>query len=325
MFPIESSQLRSSASLAPVPETPRNSRRFSAYGLNILSEIDLPEFLPRSGNNLPADLVVSYDRSAEWNQPAGGERAIWSVSPRDARFWFPNVGGFRVRGGREILLSPKPDIEERFLRLYVEGMMMASVLQQRGYFVLHASVVQVRDYAVAFLGHIGAGKSSTAAALHMRGHAVVTDDNAAIDLSAPDLPVLPAFPTVKVFPKIATSLGYAEDSLQEMHSSQPKKARSVSRAFPDAPVPLKRLYVLTRDAEQHFAPLSRGEHTLEMIRNSVPTRWGQTGDANHLQQCARISSLIPAWRVRTFDTLEELPELARRIEEHCSEACGARA
>jgi hypothetical protein len=199
-------------------------------------------------------------------------------------------------------------------------MMMASVLQQRGYFVLHASVVQIKDYAVAFLGHIGAGKSSTAAALHMRGHSVVTDDNAAIDLSSPALPVLPAFPTVKIFPKIAESLGYDEASLQEMHSSQPKKARSVQRAFPTAAVPLRRIYVLTRDAESEFTPLSRAEYTLEMIRNSVPTRWGQKADASHLRQCARMSSLIPAWRVRTFNTLEELPTLARRIEEHCSEA-----
>jgi len=325
MFPNESDLFRSSSMIAPIPESSQNSRRFSAYGLNILSEIDLPEFLPRGGNTIAPDVVVSYDRSTGWKAPDGNERAIWSVSPQDARFWFPAVGGFRVRGGKEILLSPEPDVEERFLRLYVEGMMMASVLQQRGYFVLHASVVQIRDYAVGFLGHIGAGKSSTAAALHMRGHAVVTDDNAAIDLSAPELPVLPAFPTVKVFPKIATSLGYAEDSLQEMHSSQPKKARSVSRSFPEKPVPLKRLYVLTRGAEQDFTALSRGEYTLEMIRNSVPTRWGQTGDAHHLKQCARMSSLIPAWRVKTFDALEELPELARRIEEHCSEACVARA
>ena len=294
-----------------------------AYGLSILSEIPLPEFLPRRGGSVTPDVVVAYDHAGEWPASGGESRSIWSLGPGDARFWFPDVGGFRVKDGREILLSPLPGVEVRFLRLYVEGMMMASLLHQRGYFVLHASVVQIGDHAVAFLGHIGAGKSSTAAALHIRGHAVVTDDNAAIDLSLAHLTVLPAFPTVKVFPKIATSLGYSEDSLEEMHSSQPKKARSVSRSFPRQPVPLKHIYVLTRGASDDFVPLNRADYLIEMIRNSVPTRWGQNGDADHLRQCARMATLIPAYRVRTFDTLEQLPELARRIEEHCSEACVA--
>jgi hypothetical protein len=101
-----------------------------------------------------------------------------------------------------------------------------------------------------------------------------------------------------------------------MHASQIKRSRSVSRAFPERPVPLRGIYVLTRDNVPEITRLSLPETTLELIRNSVPTRWRQSGDAAHLGHCARFARSIPAWRVRTFDTLSSLPELASRIEEH---------
>jgi hypothetical protein len=290
--------------------------RYSAYGLTIRSQLPLPEFPVLAGGEQEVDVAVEYGPGDDWINPVRHERSHWSILPGVARFWFQGVGGFLVRGGSKLIVSSEPGIEQSLLRMYVEGMMMACLLHQRGFFVLHASVVQFADYCVAFLGHVGAGKSSMAAALHARGHAVVTDDNAAMDVSSHAPLVTPAFPFVKVFPEIAISLGYEDQSLTVMHSSQIKRSRSVSRAFPQHPLPLRRIYVLTRDGSAGMARLSRPEATLELIRNSVPTRWRQPGDATHLQHCGRFGSLIPAWRVRTFDTLSGLPELARHIEEH---------
>jgi hypothetical protein len=291
---------------------------YKAYGLSIQSDLPLPEFLPGAGPRCVPDVLVTLGREEDWTGDARGERSFRSINAGDARFWFPAVGGFHVRSGSEIIITPEPDVDEDLLRLYVEGMMMASLLHQRGFFVLHASVVQVGDSAIAFLGHVGAGKSSVAAALHARGCPVVADDNAAIDLSSPRLTVLPAFPAVKIYPKIASELGYPEDSLAVMHPSQPKRARSVDVAFPQCPVPLKTIYTLARGADSGFVPLARAAYLLELIRNSVPTRWGHSGDGEHLRQCTNLAGRIPAFRVRTFDTPEELPSLALRIEQHSS-------
>ena len=312
--------------LTPLVDT-RTTLRYSAYGLTIRSEIPLPEFTPLSPSDhaVGHDADVIYGNGEQWINPVRGERSFWSVLPHEARFWFQGVGGFRVHGGSEIVVSPEPEIEQSLLRMYVEGMMMACLLQQRGYYVLHASVVRIHDYGIAFLGHVGAGKSSMAAALHARGHAVVTDDNAAIDLAAPEPLVTPAFPSIKVFPEIAASLGYENNSLRLMHASQIKRARSVTHDFPEHPVPLRRIYVLNREEapraanENGMVRLSSSESTLELIRNSVPTRWRQPGNAAHLMQCGRLSRLLPAWRVRTFEALTDIPELARRIEQHSRE------
>ena len=293
---------------------------YSAYGLTIQSELPLPEFTPVPSEAAPIDVNVQFGPGLDWIPAVRDQKSSWLVDATDSRFWFQGVGGFRIRNGREITISREPEIDDALLRMYVEGMMMATLLFQRGHFVLHASVVRIGDSAAALLGHVGAGKSSSAAALHARGHAVVTDDNAAITFTPDSQLVTPAFPYVKVFPAIAAALGYDGHSLTRMHPSQPKFVSPVTSDFPTGPVPLTHIYVLTRDAAAPVAPLARAETIIELVRNSVPTRWKLAGGANHLQQCASLAARVPAYRVRTFSSLDELPVLAETIERHHSGA-----
>jgi len=297
------------------PEAHQPSAYF-AYGLKIASQLPLPEFTPLPGPPAVPDVVVTFGSGLDWIPAVRHQNSSWHVDGIDSRFWFEGVGGFRILNGREIIISPEPGIDHELLRMYVEGMMMATLLYQRGHFVLHAGVVRIGDTAVALLGHVGAGKSSSAAALHARGHAVVTDDNAAITFTADGAVVTPAFPYVKVFPAIAASLGYRDDSLTRMHASQPKFVSPVTEDFPDQPVPLKRIYILRRGASVPVEPISPAETILELVKNSVPTRWKLAGDAVHFRTCARLAALLPAFRLRTFTELSEIPALAETIERH---------
>jgi hypothetical protein len=293
---------------------------YSAFGLSIESELPLPEFRPRPVplDMVAADVRVTFGPGEDWIHPLRHEESSWRADRQDAHFWFRGVAGFRIRAGRDIVISPEPGADNSLLRMYVEGMMMATLLFQRGYFVLHSSVVHIRGQAIAFVGQTGAGKSSTAAALHAGGHAVIADDNAAIDFAEGAWTVTPAFPFLKVYPAIAESLGFEQSSLMQMHASQPKSVRPVDDAFPTQPVPLNRIYVLTRGSLQGIEPVGRSEAAIELVRHSVPTRWRQAGGADHLKTCASLASSVPLYRVRTFDTLSELPELAARIEQHCA-------
>ena len=64
---------------------------------------------------------------------------------------------------------------------YLLGSVAGLVLQNLGAVCLHASTVNIDGFAVAFVGPPGTGKSTTAAALLRRGHAIITDDVAVID------------------------------------------------------------------------------------------------------------------------------------------------
>jgi len=224
----------------------------------------------------------------------------------EARFRYPRAGQFQVSRGREVVVTPEPGAESTLLRLYVQGMMLAAILHQRGLFVLHSSIVTVHGRGIAFVGSVGAGKSTLASGFHARGYPVVTDDNAAIDMQNLPPAIVPAFPSLKIYPEVAAALGYQRSDLRPVHESQVKHAQSVVDGFTTAPVPLHAIYVLDREASAEVSRLSVIETITELIRHSVPTRWGVAGDGAHLRMCARLAGCVPVYRVRTFRTLQEI-------------------
>ena len=288
---------------------------YGAYGLTVKSEIPLHEF-PLSVADRE-DVVVAYGDRPEWTAQVHDKAESIEITPEGARFWFANVGGFSVADGNRITAFPHAGVPADLLRLYVEGMLLAMLLHQRGMCVLHSSVVEIDGRAVALMGHVGAGKSSLAGTLYTRGHRVLADDNAAITISNGAPSVVPAYPYVKLFPAIASMLGFHNGSLRRLHESQIKMAGNVGKGFQPDPAPLSGIYLLGRDHQPEIRPLSPLEASLELIRNAVPTRWGHAGDAQQLQRCAAVARQVPMYRLRTFTDLGGLPEVACSLELHC--------
>lgn len=290
------------------------THRVRAYGLDIWSDIALPEFMP-PGDGVDVVVVLEApDAAVDVPSPK------WDFAQTEAVANFPNVGKFYVRGGHEIRITPVPGADTELIRLYVEGMMMAVILHQRGNFVLHASVVDLWGRAAAFIGHIGAGKSTMALALERLGHRLVADDNAAVSIATGDPQVIPAFPRIKVYPEIARVLGVADDDLMALHASQVKKTRQIDSFFPTRPSPLDRIYVLSREAEPGIRRLHHAPAFIEVIKNSVPTRWGLPGGRAQMDAAAELMRTVPVYSVRTFDQLGQIRSLARQIEAHARPA-----
>jgi hypothetical protein len=290
---------------------------YSAYNLSIRSEIYLPELPPASpANGLEARLAPAdgdiKPRAIEW----------WEEPGRDACFSFPGVGRFFVRAGSEIIITPDSQADHSIFHLYVQGMMIASALYQRDYFVLHASVIDLYGRAIALMGPIGAGKSTFASTFLARGHGILADDNAALESATGTLRVLPAFPSLKVYPEVARSLGHSDLVLKPMHPSQAKQAQPLNGGFSLSPLPLAAIYVLDREADRTVSELSTVESMTELIRHSVPTRWGVSGNARHLKMCASLAREVRIFRVRTFSALSEIAGIADRIELHANRHCG---
>ena len=306
-LPAPSFPIQSLSETAPPASRPHRAR---AYGLDLWSDIPLPEFMTAGGG---LDVVIRLHRE---DRTVACTSASWDFRDSETICTFPNVGRFRVRAGREIQVTPAPGADPTLLRLYVEGMMMAVLLHQRGLYVLHASVVEIGGRGVAFLGHVGAGKSTMALALERRGCRLIADDNAAVDLALGKYEIIPAFPRVKVYPAIAHTLGIADESLSPLHVTQVKKTREVEGQFSEKTVRLDRIYLLSRDASPVVERLNKADALVELITNSIPTRWGLAGGAEQLKKSAAVAREVPVYRLRTFHQLEEIEPLAREIERH---------
>jgi hypothetical protein len=292
-------------------------RSYSAYSLTHWSEIPLPELAGGKGD---PDITITQGHAPRLPSrldPDG--HGFWCTSD-EACHYFANVGAFLVRGGREIVVDPVPDVDPALVRLSVLGPALGLALHQRGHLVLHASTVSVGGRAVIFLGWRGWGKSTLAAALHGRGHAVVSDDVTALLMNDQPPAVLPGVPQLKLWPDAVTALGDAPEDLPRLHPDFEKRAFRVSEGFPEGPVPVARIHVLASGPRSDVAALRPTEAVLELIRHWYCSRFGDqllrigTTAAEHLRQCGALARNVEVRRLSrprltwSAETLADLVE-----------------
>lgn len=299
---------------------------YFAYGLGIKSALPLPEFIT---TNAGCDVAIRLDNVDYMHNDYVPLEVInkplyVKINTKKAVIFVKNVGVFLVHGGYEVVVRPAPDVDERLLRSYIIGTVIAVLLYQRGLLVLHASLVDINGSAVAILGKSGEGKSSTAAALYARGHSVVADDVAAVNLDTRPATVLPGFPQIKLNPEVAVSLGYGIESLHLLHPQEEKRGYRVMQGFSQAPLPLRHIYVLAEDAALDIEPLRSQEAVIELVRHSRPTTLFHSGGAPHFLQCVNLAKELTVYRLKRPRSLALLPELSQLLEEHVTRVVSAR-
>ena len=289
---------------------------YLAYGLPIRAAIPLPELVAREaeGRELEEDVSICFGR-VEYPPsaiPQKGRSDLGPASQEDYLFW-QEVGWFLVRGGRDIIVDPCSGLDERTLRLFILGPVLAVLLRQRGHLLLHASAVAVADEAVLFMGSAGWGKSTTAAALHARGHGLVTDDVAVLRVGHGSSELLPGFPQLKLWPKTLVSLGEDPKQLPRCNPRLEKRARPATRKFSSTPLPLKRIYILDEGDAPNISPLHPQEALSELVRHTYGAMG--VGNASHFFDCASIVREAAIYRLRRQKSLSRLSELARFVED----------
>ncbi len=301
---------------------------YTAYGFGIRSTLPLPELA--LAPDAPQDVAIEV---GEIGRPPGPRdatgRYAWA-SDDEVYFFWDSVGGFLLERGRKVTIDPLPDVEEDLVRLALLGPVLAMLLFQRGFLVMHASAVAVNGRAVAFIGHKGWGKSTTAATLHARGHALIADDLLAVDLSGEEgARVAPGFLQLKLWPEAAqASLGDDPAMLRPLHRRVNKKARPVkSEGLAAGTLPLHCIYVLGKGEAASVEAVPPQEALIELTRHAF-NRGLLRSDKfalDHFKKRAALAQRVPLRRLRRAVALDKLPDVARVVEEDVTrgDAAGA--
>ena len=142
-------------------------------------------------------------------------------------------------------IAPGQTLED--LTAYLYGPVLGFVLRAWGRLALHASCVRIGDGAVLLAGPPGAGKSTTAAALAMRGLAVVSDDLTALDLDDRGGPPLawPSFDHLRLWPEGERVVLGTDGRLDRITPSWEKRRFPLEgNAFADQPLPVRAILAL---------------------------------------------------------------------------------
>jgi hypothetical protein len=290
---------------------------YRLFGLAVASEISLLQGEQEIG---APDVVISL---TELGGAAPGTREggpLVSSAPGFARFHWPEIGWVEVRDGVRIMVEPAQGASPEIVSHIVQGIGMATLLDQRGIFTLHASAVAIDGSAVGFLGWKGHGKSTLCATLYRRGHGFVTDDVLALIRAGAGMSVLPGTAQLKLYPdSLEASLGETAEALPQIWSLSPKRFRHVTDGVVD-PQPLGAIYVLSFGGPGHekvtIEPIPPHEACIELIRHSYALRFfGESGATpEHLAQCAAVAKQVPIRRIVRPPAVSSVHESAEALE-----------
>lgn len=293
---------------------------YTAYGLLIHSDIELPELIEAAGETACAASLRLYIRVGKIDRarpPDADPSAPFWATPDAVFLQYPTAAAYLVCSGREIAIDPQPEVDPRIVRLFLLGPALAVLLHQRGLLVLHASAVRMNGGAVAFVGDKGMGKSTMAAAMNARGHALVADDIVAIDMAG-DVPLAyPGFPQLKLFPESAAQLTADARGLPRLHPEFDKRAARAESNFTQDPLPLAGVFeLIDADHEAVEAPPPQ-QAFMQLVRHSyLLSLLPQTnGQQSHFRQAVRVAARVPVRRLLRRRSMADLPEVARLVEE----------
>lgn len=287
---------------------------YSAYNLCIHSDIPLPNLTP--GGEVP-DVTIrlgELDEQELMKGPRGGQRVTQHL------YYEPLNSDvlFSIENGKSIVLHPLKPIEMEVLQGWTVGILMATLLRQRGLFVLHGSAVAKDGTAAAFLGGSGWGKSTLAAAFTERGYHFLTDDMLVLDMSGERPLVLPGHRFIRLHADSASQFVEEVDALPTVSSYTTKRVRAVERLSEEA-FPLKKAYVLdSAPAAAHAVEsLGRQEALLHLVSHtrSKDLLTEPAFRTAHLAECARLLRQVPVAHLRRIRSLEALPDLLDIVEE----------
>ncbi|MBI5459352.1 hypothetical protein [Methanobacterium sp.] len=324
---------------------------YKAFGLEISSEIELPGMIESSGNS---DVKITLGKVDPTQVTlADVEGPNYLVKGCDVYLWWDTIGKVRISNGKEVTVEPERDLEssdELNIIPFILGPVMALLLHQRGFLVLHGSAVNMCRGAVAFLGHRGNGKSTTAIHLYVEGYPLVADDILAIKFDNKGSPVVyPGYPHVRLSEEAYNQVKGHTDILTPIRTLAGKVFCDASHGFSTEPVNLERIYVIEKvskdeqdnnpeirdenktgkrdkdilvvdgtsnKTESRISVLKSQENLIDLIRHSVANRiFQQTTQKENLILCAQLLNNVTVKKLVLVHSFDNIQDMVRVVEE----------
>ncbi len=310
-----------------------------AFGLALAADMPVPGLLPASAGDPDVRIhLTGFPEGVDAGSTTGTE--IWAStgdadSPGDAvsvraldggRFllvaYADGMQFLLGRGGDEIWVRGPDGFLAETAATYLLGPVIGLALRLRGIVCLHASTVDVRGSAVAFVGDAGAGKSTVAAAFALLGNRVLTDDIAALGNSGASWIVQPGVPSVRLWDDSVELLMEHATDLPLMAAGWEKRYLDLSARGPGFstgdPLPLAAIYVLDRDERtpSEAAPhrLPPRQALMALVRNTYANvLLDREMRSTEFSALSHLVSRVPVWRARAPASRQELDAFCEAV------------
>jgi hypothetical protein len=315
---------------------------YRVYGFGIHSNVNIPGLEP--AEVCPDDIRLEVQSGPEpgWvtramavpgkmlsHLPAGqrtadpsfvlteyGDADCYELSYSDGTRFVVNAGADVVWGTFE------PPLTNDDLATYFLGPVMGFLLRRKQITCLHASSVELRGSAVLFCGDAGHGKSTTAAALALRGAPGLSEDIVPLELTKGRFWAIPGYPRVCLWPDAVAHLAGDETAFPKLTPVWEKRylpLDGVRARFVQSKLPLGLIYILAPRSDAADAPrvepLRPKDSLLELVQNTY-MNWllNREQRAEEFNVLGHLVQQVPVCRLVPHRDPGKIPQLCELIE-----------
>lgn len=155
---------------------------YKVYGLNIESDILIPEFeeLKIEDRHL-INVNLSYGKIPEHIKKAISNGRVANYNKQDMWFHIKDVATYHIYNGDTVVIEPEANSDFQILKVYIMGSVLGMVLLQKNIVAIHGGGIVIDGKGCVFTGDKGAGKSTLTTALRQRGYKFIADDVCSIN------------------------------------------------------------------------------------------------------------------------------------------------
>lgn len=244
------------------------SYQYKAFGLNIESEIQIPEFLSASG---VTDVIIRLGKVPEQLINPAFKGVRFEASPGKFLLRVDKIADYFSEEGRCIIIQPHENAEEADIRLFLLGSAIGALIHQRGMLPMHGSSISINRKAYIFSGISGAGKSTLAAGLIGRGYELLSDDISVVSLDTNQKPIVYAgYPGVKLWADSLMKLGMEPEHFARVRSKLNKHHMHVQEQYHSEAMLLGGVYILqTKNSDGLELEQLKGIEKFNALKNNT--------------------------------------------------------
>ena len=309
--------------------SPQSAHRYHSHGLEIESDLVLPEF-PKSSSNAQPKLTIHQSLHGQWPElrPSPHSTPSLQLSPNDWRLTLEGIGWFRATDGHRLEWDRWDDsVSDRDIRTFLTTSGLGALAIQRGELVLHGIALECNGEAIVLLGQPVIGKSTIAWLLLQHGWRLVSSEFVVVNTEGK---VAPGIHQLKLWHNtaVAFDINWIELPLVrkglKRYAIHPQEADCIAQE-----IPIRAIYMPRRrqkdleetadgDTEVPNIQISRDyiqQFGLMMLRNNAYFPRYYRGMDAEVQLFKKASELVRIVPIRDLIVPDNLRKLSGSIEE----------